>query len=279
VLSRHDFLPFGEEWSGAPARETRLFTGKERDAETGLDYFGARYYRADLGRFTTADPIGVTPKRLMDPQRLNRYSYVQNRPLVCVDPDGRYEAWIHEVVSATLLRMAGVSQQNASEIVPFTGSQESGADHWKNKAVMPWNWVNGVGASLHFPSKGQLADDLAGLRGNIDAGQSQRAGWSMHAVQDGLGAHSAFTGASVFGGLGHAVQSLLSVFGLADNPDRVVGDAKFIFMANCLYASITGDRDAELTADQINELIEAVRTRAGELGKEIVVKQSGTGKK
>jgi RHS repeat-associated protein len=39
-------------------------TGKERDAETGLDYFGARYYFGTQGRFLTTDPIILTSKRL-----------------------------------------------------------------------------------------------------------------------------------------------------------------------------------------------------------------------
>jgi RHS repeat-associated protein len=61
---------------------------RERDAETGLDYFGARYYRADLGRFTTVDPVSITPERLLNPQRLNRYAYAINNPLRYVDPKG-----------------------------------------------------------------------------------------------------------------------------------------------------------------------------------------------
>jgi RHS repeat-associated protein len=87
VLSRHDFLPFGEEWTGAPSRETRLFTGQERDAETGLDYFGARYYHASSGRFTTPDIPGVD-QDLTDPQSWNRYGYVRNNPLRFTDPTG-----------------------------------------------------------------------------------------------------------------------------------------------------------------------------------------------
>ena len=52
VVSRHDLLPFGEEVQPATlGREALLFTGKERDYDTGLDYFGARYLKADLGRF------------------------------------------------------------------------------------------------------------------------------------------------------------------------------------------------------------------------------------
>ena len=62
-------------------------TGKERDAETGLDYFGARYFSAAQGRFTTVDPEGASAS-LFDPQRWNGYSYAINNPLKFVDRDG-----------------------------------------------------------------------------------------------------------------------------------------------------------------------------------------------
>jgi RHS repeat-associated protein len=52
-------------------------------------YFGARYYRADIGRFTTVDPVYTWKENLTDPQRWNRYAYVRNNPLRYVDPDGR----------------------------------------------------------------------------------------------------------------------------------------------------------------------------------------------
>jgi RHS repeat-associated protein len=67
VIGRHDYLPFGEEIaasyggrSGVPGYAAiddlkQQFTQKERDIETGLDYFGARYYSSTQGRFTSAD--------------------------------------------------------------------------------------------------------------------------------------------------------------------------------------------------------------------------------
>jgi RHS repeat-associated protein len=64
------------------------FTAKERDAETGLDYFGARYFSGAMGRFTSPDPILITKERLADPQRLNLYAYTRNNPLRYVDPNG-----------------------------------------------------------------------------------------------------------------------------------------------------------------------------------------------
>jgi len=90
VVRRHDVTPFGEEVSPTvPNPDRQLFTGQERDPETSLDYFGARYYRADVGRFTTVDPVSTLRENLVDPQRWNRYAYARNNPLRYVDPDGR----------------------------------------------------------------------------------------------------------------------------------------------------------------------------------------------
>lgn len=66
----------------------RKFSGKERDSETNLDYFGARYYSGAQGRWTSVDPA-MESEDVADPQTWNRYSYVFNRPLTLTDPDGR----------------------------------------------------------------------------------------------------------------------------------------------------------------------------------------------
>src|SRR6266404_7406308 len=61
------------------------FTGKERDSESGLDNFGARYNSSSIGRFMSPDPIGGRPAF---PQSWNLYAYVANNPLNAVDPTG-----------------------------------------------------------------------------------------------------------------------------------------------------------------------------------------------
>ena len=63
------------------------FTGKERDAETGLDYFGARYFSGAMGRFTSPD-APLLDQNPEDPQSWNLYSYVRNNPLIFTDPTG-----------------------------------------------------------------------------------------------------------------------------------------------------------------------------------------------
>jgi RHS repeat-associated protein len=71
------------------------FTGKGRDSETGLDYFGARYFSSAQGRFMSPDwseePVALLYADLGDPQTLNLYAYVRNNPLVLVDPDGHQD--------------------------------------------------------------------------------------------------------------------------------------------------------------------------------------------
>ncbi len=62
-------------------------TGKERDAESGLDYFGARYYGSSLGRFSSVDPGGAGATAA-NPQSWNAYAYVKNNPLFFIDPNG-----------------------------------------------------------------------------------------------------------------------------------------------------------------------------------------------
>jgi RHS repeat-associated protein len=86
VITCMDYLPFGEQICGSSAT-THKFTGKERDGESGLDNFGARYNNSSIGRFMSPDPLGG---KRVDPQTLNLYSYVINNPLNLIDPTGMY---------------------------------------------------------------------------------------------------------------------------------------------------------------------------------------------
>jgi RHS repeat-associated protein len=98
VVARYDYLPFGQEFPGPNADSNSIFfAGKERERQTGaeglgwspLDYFGARYYQGQTGRFTSVDPVVNSDEALTNPQRWNRYTYGLNNPLRHVDPDGR----------------------------------------------------------------------------------------------------------------------------------------------------------------------------------------------
>jgi RHS repeat-associated protein len=141
VVERHDYLPFGEECTTGPcasnpgsgAGQSRKFTGKERDSETGLDYFGARYYGSKTGRFTTVDPVYTLQESLVDPQRWNRYAYGRANPLRFEDPDGRA---VIEIPQATLARNAAIR----AEVAEFFGMG--------NPNQHPHAWFGGVVADF-----------------------------------------------------------------------------------------------------------------------------------
>jgi len=86
------FTPFGSELPDGSTTMHYKFTGKERDAESGLDFFGARYYGSTTGRWMSPDwaskPEDVPYASLEDPQSLNLYNYVGNNPLSKADADG-----------------------------------------------------------------------------------------------------------------------------------------------------------------------------------------------
>ena len=89
--------PFGDGLScSVPNPTEHHFTGKERDAESGNDYFDARYYSSTMGRFLSPDwsaKVAPVPYAKLDnPQSLNLYAYVGNNPLDRTDPTGHYTA-------------------------------------------------------------------------------------------------------------------------------------------------------------------------------------------
>jgi RHS repeat-associated protein len=81
-------LAFGDSLSCTGVDSGPLhFTSKERDAESGLDNFGARFYASSMARFASRD---TGPYIWKDPQTLNRYTYTRNNPLKFIDPTGKY---------------------------------------------------------------------------------------------------------------------------------------------------------------------------------------------
>jgi len=107
VIERADYLPFGSDRlriTDINTSETDYkFTGKEKDNETGLMYYGARYYDSEIGRFISEDPWEGD---LSDPQTLNKYAYVLNNPIKFVDPTGGKVELVGREVALPLLSFA-----------------------------------------------------------------------------------------------------------------------------------------------------------------------------
>ncbi len=85
-----DYYPYGGQQndycSGSGVSQNYKFTGKERDTETGLDYFGARYFGSNMGRFMTPDSPSYSNRK--NPQTWNLYAYSLNNPVTFRDADG-----------------------------------------------------------------------------------------------------------------------------------------------------------------------------------------------
>ncbi|MGH2543334.1 MAG: RHS repeat-associated core domain-containing protein, partial [Ardenticatenaceae bacterium] len=89
-LAELRYKPWGEpRYEGGSTPTRRRFTGQTLDFETGLYYYGARYYDPALGRFYQPDSIVPEPG---DPQSLNRFAYAFNNPLRYTDPTGHCPA-------------------------------------------------------------------------------------------------------------------------------------------------------------------------------------------
>ena len=134
VQALHDYLPFGEELpAGINTRgalygsdePNQKFTAKERDSETGLDYFGARYFSGAQGRFTTPDKP-FADQHPEDPQSWNLYTYGRNNPLRFVDLEG---GAVFE--SAAKLTEVGNRVMKLSQLQPVYLGNIGGRDRWE----------------------------------------------------------------------------------------------------------------------------------------------------
>ena len=79
-IAEYKFAPYGEKEVSTGDGTEYGFTDKAEDASTGLKYFGARFYDAEVGRFLTVDP---------KKDGMNWYAYCNDNPLINIDPDGR----------------------------------------------------------------------------------------------------------------------------------------------------------------------------------------------
>ena len=167
-IKRHDYLPFGEELlapiggRGSSLGYTvgdgvrQQFTLKERDLETGLDFFEARYYANVQGRFTSPDPLFFQKEMMLDPQRFNLYAYVRNNPLKLVDPKGL----------AIELTGDEAERKRKLDLIRQAVGKEAGAYLYENKAKDGKYYVgiynNGPdGKSKPFEQVNSVAGDFA----------------------------------------------------------------------------------------------------------------------
>jgi RHS repeat-associated protein len=135
-----------------------LFTGKERDAESGNDYFGARYYASSMGRFLSPDWSAkedpVPYAQLADPQSLNLYSYVRNNPMDRVDPNGHWTCTGDNAKGSACQAMAAI---HANEGLVVKGVDQLAVSAAVNEAAR--NTADANSHASFFQAKYQATSD------------------------------------------------------------------------------------------------------------------------
>lgn len=149
IISYEEYYPYGNTsyQAGRSMAEVSLkryrYTGKERDEETGLYYYGARYYAPWLGRWTSCDPV-LFREPQKDYKDYHPYIYVQDRPTVAVDSDGRAINLLAAAIGAGAGALIG-------------GGIEAGRQLWSGGKISSWKHVGAAVAG------GSAAGLVAGL--------------------------------------------------------------------------------------------------------------------
>ncbi len=117
VISYEEYYPYGCTSYQAGQNETEIkrkryrYSGKERDEETGLYYYGARYYASWLGRWISVDPAIISENKYGCIDN-SPYSFVDNRPIIAVDPNGNI-IWFVVLIAVAITALTSVSAANA----------------------------------------------------------------------------------------------------------------------------------------------------------------------
>ncbi len=140
VISRRDFLPFGEQLDpdvGGRSSVTayqptndnvkQKFTGYQKDEESGLDFAEARMYENRHGRFTAVDPLLASGKSA-NPQTFNRFVYCVNTPLACTDPTGLIGDWYQSTETTTTRTKTG--ETHTHSLTTYTEFNEDPGGTW-----------------------------------------------------------------------------------------------------------------------------------------------------
>jgi RHS repeat-associated protein len=156
---RIEYFPYGEVWVEDRADKEGYttpykFTGKELDKETGLYYFGARYYDARVGRWVSADPAleKYLLKRISDKEeddnnsqeeiskslkissRLYLYAFTMNNPIVYIDPDG-YDDFYFTIINKVGILFYRDDKGNKLWSVPANSGIDEGLNNPSMQAV------------------------------------------------------------------------------------------------------------------------------------------------
>ncbi len=192
------YEPFGRLCSVSGASPLRhRYTGQEDDPEIDLYFYNARYYDPALGRFISADEF---VQSINNPQSLNRYTYVQNNPLVFSDPSGHF-AFVPIIVGAVI---GAISAGNAT--------------NWNGEYMLRGAFVGAIGGAAggvvggwatNFTGSAFLGGIIGGAAGGASAGYAAGAAFG---VDRGI----AMEQGALWGGISGGLSQGMTMAGIPD---------------------------------------------------------------
>ena len=156
--------------------DTQLkFSGKERDAESELDYFGARYYDRSQYRFISADPKLIRQAAQAESERWNLYSFCINNPINNIDPSGKWTSKVHFDWTLKIAIMAGIPEGVARTI--------AGANDFIDKSLKTTSFpaIERQRQAWHFVSIDRFFEAIGICRTTWDPKEFGR---YLHVIQD-----------------------------------------------------------------------------------------------
>ena len=169
-------LRAGERWNRVGSR----YTGKERDTESGNDYFGARYYASNVGRWLSpdwsakGDPVPYA--KLDNPQSLNLYSYVYNNPINGIDPDGHYASPWHIALTFVAGLSVGMNPYSALKL----GIEDAWVDVGTQGPTPEETHMHSMGAAGESPEDAYLGTVESINQAQANNNEAQ----VLHTIQD-----------------------------------------------------------------------------------------------
>jgi len=191
LYEHNQYFPFGETWVTENSNTERLpylFSSKELDQETGLYYFGARYYDPRTIQWTSPDPIlgkylhGEPNDGVYDSANLALYTYSYNNPLNFKDPDGTSPVVVIEIAKGFLQRLASTpAGQRAAQIAQRYGDKALNVARTQGAKALDFAKTQG----------GRLARATERVAARLGEKAQRQADASQRATQSGQGAAQA----------------------------------------------------------------------------------------
>jgi len=277
-----DYEPYGDlienARSGNPAGLRHTYTGQEDDSETGLMYYGARYYDPVAGMFPSADVLTRLPDEPQtflrpelfvmsrtDPQGFNRYAYCGNNPMVYIDDTG-------EFIFAAILVGVFIGAMIGGTIAAAQSSESFGSGEWWADVGIgagigaAAGLVGGLGAAAAagLGATAAVAGGIGGFAGGFTSGVLsgfQAAGWQASGWKQALtmgaieGTIGAITG-GLLGGYGGAKLggAITKRIGAAEAAQKLAGMSRFQVMSKGLSSAALESQFARQWGGVIEEM-------------------------